>query len=265
MKQLDLVNGSPTAGRVTKQAILYVAHGSRVPEAVAETRAFVEKVMPRFAPAIQVVCFLELASPSIEEGIALCVEKGATHIAVVPILLLEAGHAKSDIPKGLQEAQRHFPHIRLSYGRPFGVQDGIVDALAARIGEQATLTEQDRILIVGRGSSDPDIPIEFEKIKERLRRKVKVAAISHCFLAAAQPDLPTGLEREIQSGAGRVFVVPYLLFTGILMQSIDKSIQKIHSPQQEFIVCKQLGFHESVLDVMAERVDELLDRRVQAK
>ena len=43
---------------------------------------------------IQEICFLELAAPSMDEGITKCVERGATKIAVVPILLLTAAPCK---------------------------------------------------------------------------------------------------------------------------------------------------------------------------
>ena len=39
-------------------------------------------------------CFLEFASPNIEEGITNCVKKGATEVHVIPIILLHAGHSK---------------------------------------------------------------------------------------------------------------------------------------------------------------------------
>ena len=63
------------------QAVLYVAHGSRVKAGIQEAYRFVEKVKGKTGVKIQELCFLELAEPSISQGIKNCMLKGATSIA----------------------------------------------------------------------------------------------------------------------------------------------------------------------------------------
>lgn len=89
------------------QAILYIAHGSRVKEGVEQAVNFLQGVQQEVTVPIQEICFLELATPTIAEGIASCIRKGATAIAVMPILLLAAQHAKHDIPKEMAKAQNY--------------------------------------------------------------------------------------------------------------------------------------------------------------
>ena len=83
---------------------------------------------------------LELATPTIAEGIASCIQKGATAIAVMPILLLAAQHAKQDIPKEMAKAQKQYPYVKFTYGEPLGIHERLIDTLQARIIENSNLT-----------------------------------------------------------------------------------------------------------------------------
>ena len=83
------------------QAILYIGHGTRLAKGVAQCNTFIEQVKQRTPLSIQETAFLEIVEPSIEEGVKRCIEQGATKIAIIPLLLLTAHHAKLDIPKEL--------------------------------------------------------------------------------------------------------------------------------------------------------------------
>src|SRR5690625_7298954 len=82
---------------------------------------------------IQGICFLELAAPNISEGSAACVARGASKVAVVPILLLTAHHAKRDIPLEIEAGKIRYPHVVFTYGETFGVHTKIVDSLFDRL------------------------------------------------------------------------------------------------------------------------------------
>lgn len=76
-------------------AVLFVGHGSRDSEGNDEVRAFVESIGERTGQPIVETCFLEFEPPTVGAGIERCVERGATHIVVIPIMLFSAGHAKA--------------------------------------------------------------------------------------------------------------------------------------------------------------------------
>ena len=111
------------------QAILYVAHGSRVKAGIDEALRFIDQVKSRLAVSIQEVSFLELAEPTILQGVAQCVQQGATKIAVAPILLLTANHLNQDIPAEIAEAKKQFPHVTFTIGDAFGIDDRLVETL----------------------------------------------------------------------------------------------------------------------------------------
>jgi sirohydrochlorin ferrochelatase len=241
------------------QAVLYVCHGSRVKEACEQARFFVAQSMEKVAAPIQEVCFLELASPSIAEGFASCVDKGATSIAVVPVLLLTAAHAKVDIPQELQAVQRQYPHVSITYGQPFGVHEQIIPILLERIGMK-NIGEDAMVLLVGRGSSDPDVKRDMKRIAALLQAAHPFQKVDICFLAAAEPNFEEGIQGALLHGHKQVFVVPYLLFTGILMKGMERTVRRF--AREELILCSYLGYHPNLQTVLSERAEEAIRSEV---
>ncbi len=244
------------------EAVLYICHGSRVPKASEEARYFVQNCIDKLSDSvsIQECCFLELAEPSIEEAFTKCVEQGATKISALPVLLLTAGHAKSDIPDELEKMKQKFPEVTIQYGRPIGVHPQMINIIEERIEASNTpLTEESMILLVGRGASDPDVKRDFSEIAKLLEEKTGVS-VDTCYLAACEPSFEEGLKTAEKSDFKKVFVVPYLLFTGILMKTMEKTIKKInHDSTKSFILCDYLGYHQILQDVIVTRVEEVIN------
>lgn len=100
------------------KALLVVAHGSRREASNAEVRRLCERTRKEDGEGFDLVeaAFLELAEPSIGEGIARCVERGATEIVVLPYFLSAGRHVTQDVPAEVERARRRHPHtaIRLA-------------------------------------------------------------------------------------------------------------------------------------------------------
>ncbi|GLC89723.1 sirohydrochlorin chelatase [Lysinibacillus piscis] len=239
------------------QAILYIAHGSRVKAGVEQAITFLQHVQREVNVPIQETCFLELAQPTIAEGIANCVRQGATAIAVMPILLLAAGHAKQDIPNEMEKANQQYPHIRFTYGEPLGIHELLIDTLQTRVLEMGLPTINAQVLLIGRGSSDPNAKRDLNKIASRLREKYGYPVVDTCFLYGIGPTFEEWLQQQ-RDTTRPVFIIPYLLFTGILRQSIMKRMQTEAS--QHMILCESLGYDANVRKVLIERVNELLQK-----
>lgn len=77
-----------------------------------------------------------------------------------------------------------------------------------------------------------------------------------CFLAASNPSFEEGFEKAKESGFKQVFIIPYLLFTGILMRKIEKMIQTEPKLDQEMILCSYLGYHPLLKKILKDRVKE---------
>jgi sirohydrochlorin ferrochelatase len=236
------------------KAILYIGHGTRSKKGAVEIRAFIERVKARIDVPIQELSFLELTEPLIEEGFELCVEQGATEIEVVPLFLLAAGHIKRDIPEALAPLLAQYPTIPVKIKNPFGVQEVILDAVAELIRDSAgDVFPDDRLLIVGVGSSDPDIHVNFGKIASGIRERLEAEKVSVCYFAATEPRLSEGLETISEGVAGRVIVVPYMLFSGLLLAELNKIVRARQKEGQKILCTAPLVNHQVIEDIVIER------------
>jgi len=107
--------------------LLLVAHGSRRAASNDEVRTLVERL--RDAPGTRFAgidaAFLELAEPSIEDGLARLAGRGARHIVVMPYFLAAGAHVAQDIPDILARFGASHPGIRLSLKPHIGHAGGM--------------------------------------------------------------------------------------------------------------------------------------------
>ncbi|PID14325.1 sirohydrochlorin chelatase [Sporosarcina sp. P34] len=243
------------------KAILYICHGSRVKEGQQAALAFIEKTMETKAAPIQEACFLELAEPSIAEGVARCIARGATEIIAIPFLLLRAGHANVDIPTELQEVMMNYPDIPVYYGDPIGVDERMINVLIERLHEATEFIPKDAsILLIGRGSSDPATQDDFAEIKRIFQEKTKLRDVSVGYLAACEPFYEVELERLLEHQPKNLYILPYLLFTGILMKSIERTLKKTKTTTAIHL-CPELGYDPVIQAILNERADEATERK----
>ncbi|MBM7649810.1 sirohydrochlorin ferrochelatase [Bacillus ectoiniformans] len=242
--------------RTAMKAVLYICHGSRVKKGREEALSFIEQTKPHIDIPIQEACFLELAEPTIEQGLAKCADQGATEIIVIPFLLLSAGHAKEDIPRELAKAHSKFPGMTIHYGKPLGVHEAIIDILIERMKEQCQPIAADAsVLIVGRGSSDPETKAEFQRILQLFHSKTELTDVNVSFLAVSEPAFKEELHRLAHKKPTQLWVIPYLLFTGILMKTMKKEILTLGS-ETSIILCDYLGYHPLLREILTERITE---------
>ena len=107
--------------------LLVIAHGSRRAASNEEVKAVVDRLR-----VVQGDCFagieaafLELAEPSIEDGLALLAGRGARHIVVMPYFLAAGSHVTQDIPEILDAFRAGHPDIQLTLKQHIGSSDGM--------------------------------------------------------------------------------------------------------------------------------------------
>lgn len=238
-----------------KQAVLYVCHGSRVKEARAEAVDFITRCQEHIDADIHEICFLELASPSIEEGFSCCVNQGATHIAVVPLLLLTAVHAKKDIPLEVEMASKRHPAVQVTYGKPIGVHGKMAESVMERVLEQGIKDFVSSVVVlIGRGSSDPDVVKDLKSVGELVKKQSGLEDVRTCYLTAATPSFDEMLAELMQLKGKTIFLVPYLLFTGLLMKKIEAKVKNAKKQNENIRLCRYLGYDSKVETVFTERV-----------
>jgi sirohydrochlorin cobaltochelatase len=246
-----------------QSAIFLAGHGSRDPEGTQQFLHLVDLFRAHDPERIVECGFLEFARPVIGEGIERCVHRGARTIAVLPGMLMAAGHAKNDIPSEIHEARRRFPDIRFHYGRHLHLHSNILELCRRRLEEaECAAKPVERrdtcLLVVGRGSSDPDANSDVSKLARILGEGMGYGWSAACYIGVTTPLLPEALERCRRMGFARVLVFPFFLFTGILEKRIR--MQTIEFGQQhrdtEFLCAGYLDAHPLLYEAFVDRAEE---------
>ncbi|MEW6637253.1 MAG: sirohydrochlorin chelatase, partial [Actinomycetota bacterium] len=191
--------------------LLIMGHGSRDGRATEEFGELVARVRKR-APHLPVEGgFIELSRPPISESVRRLVEGGSTEISAVPLMLLAAGHAKNDIPATLVRERLAHPGVSFGYGRALGVRPELLELMDARV--RAAVPEAERaetaVLVVGRGSSDPDANSDLFKIARLFYEGRPSPLVEAAFVSLAPPGVPEALERLRRLGVRRIAVFSY--------------------------------------------------------
>jgi sirohydrochlorin cobaltochelatase len=249
-------------------ALLLAGHGSRDPEGTQEFLRLVDLMRARDPGRIIECGFLEFARPVITEGIERCVARGARTVAVLPGMLMAAGHAKNDIPSEIHEARRRYPEVRFHYGRHLHLHAKVIELCRIRLeeAEQASrgrerpeVGRQDTLLlVVGRGSSDPDANSDVCKLARLLGEGMGYGWSAACFIGVTTPLLPEALERCRRLGLARVLVFPFFLFTGVLEKRIRQQTMEFarRHPETDFLCAGYLDTHPLLYEAFAERAEE---------
>jgi len=117
------------------KAILLIDHGSRRAEA-NDMLACMANLVQAMAGAEVVVehAHMELAEPSIDQGFARCVERGATEVIAFPYMLSPGRHSTSDIPGMVARAAAAFRGVAFQVTPAFGVHEKLGELILLRAG-----------------------------------------------------------------------------------------------------------------------------------
>ncbi|MCX4551861.1 sirohydrochlorin chelatase [Streptomyces sp. NBC_01387] len=241
-------------------ALLIAGHGTRDEAGADAFRDFVRELGARHPELVVGGGFIELSPPPLGDAVTELVERGVKRFAAVPLMLVSAGHAKGDIPAALAREKERHPGISYTYGRPLGPHPGLLSVLERRIDEARGDWERSdvTVLLVGRGSTDPDANAEVHKAARLLWEGRGYAGVETAFVSLAAPDVPSGLDRCVRLGAAKVVVLPYFLFTGILPDRVLAQTGEWDAahPATEVRSAAVIGPTEELMDLVMERYRE---------
>ncbi|MBL9125556.1 MAG: sirohydrochlorin chelatase [Planctomycetaceae bacterium] len=255
----ELPRAARQAGAPAVEGLLIVGHGTRDPRGQAEMQAVVERVAARLPGVPCQGCSLEFATPTIAEGVSLLSQRGVERIVAMPLLLFAAGHVKEDIPAALAAASAQAGGIPIEFKRYLGCHPALVELAVKRCEEalaRAGVGEfggrsQTLLLMVGRGSRDPEANAEMAQFARLVFERVQPAWLEVCFTALAEPLLARGLEFAGATRFPQIVVQPHLLFPGELLERVRRWVEPLpRMTGKHWLLAEHLGVDALLVDAI---------------
>ena len=247
-------------------AVMICGHGSRDVNAVDEFSSLARHFKARL-PGVDVESgFLEFARPVIRDGLEKLKARGAKRIVCIPGMLFAAGHVKNDLPSEINNFGAENPSIEMTFGRDLGIDSRLIRASADRIeaaekkAGDAVPRKDTLLMVVGRGTNDPDANSNISKVARMLWEGMGFGWAEVCYSGVAHPRVDAGLSRAVRLGFKRVIVFPYFLFTGILVRRIYEQTDQVAAanPDVEFVKADYLNDHPLLIDCFLDRLKEAI-------
>ena len=244
--------------------ILLCGHGSRDPKALKEFKDLVEKIKLRIPNIPVAFGFLEFNRPIIRTALDQLRDLGVMRVIAIPAMLFAAGHTKNDIPSVLNNYSAE-NGLLIQYGRELGLNSLMIGAAGARVKETIESNSifplsETLLVVAGRGSSDPDANSNVCKITRMLVEGFGFGWGETVFSGVTFPLVEPGLRHSLKLGFKRVILLPYFLFSGVLVSRVRDHSMRVskENPDIQLLNARYLSDHELVIDTFMERIHEVL-------
>jgi sirohydrochlorin cobaltochelatase len=277
--------------------LLIVGHGTRRAEGVKQLLELAREMQAQQPTIPMAPGFLELSQPDIAAALAELHARRVREVLVVPILLFEAGHARSDIPEAVAAACRDWSMTVIGQSTPLGTHPVALQLSHLRFQEALACLRREGCLwagncprrlacrqlspdptgrrtialaMVGRGTSDKTALAAMREFSRRRRalplKSPDERLLDYCqtgFFAGGSPSVDELLEEVAQQPASTIVIQPHLLFEGELMEQLRQKVdrwQQLH-PHQQWLVPLSLGsgrqLAETFLALASERLGSM--------
>ncbi len=235
--------------------LLLVGHGSRSEEGAAEMLALARLVGAALPEVVVDAGFLEMTDPPAGPVLDRLADAGCGRVVVLPLVLLGAGHAKSDVPALVLEARQRHPDLHVHFGSPLGVSRDLVEllggALAGAGGSGLPL------LLIARGTSDPDANGDAHKVTRLLGEWIGAPFVHTAFTGVTGPNVAEALSVFDRLGYRRMAVSFWFLCTGVLIERARADIAAFSEANGvEVVDAGYLGPDPRVVPAIVERYEE---------
>jgi len=245
--------------------IILCGHGSRDPKAVKEFINLVDNIKSRIPDIPVAFGFLEFNRPIISTALDQLRNMGVERVIALPAMLFAAGHSKNDIPAVLNKYTAVYG-LPIQYGRELGLNSLMIGAAGARVKEIIDSNpifplSETLLVVAGRGSSDPDANSNVCKITRMLVEGFGFGWGETVFSGVTFPLVEPGLRHVLKLGFKRVILLPYFLFSGVLVNRVKEHCLRVSNdnPDVRFLIATYLSDQELVIDTFMERIHEVLN------
>lgn len=123
-------------GEDVKTGVVVLFHGSRAEGAGEAVQRIIAEVRRRGGYEIVEEAFLQHAAPALHEAIEKCVrQQQVGHVVIVPFFLQMGMHVTAEIPSLIEEAEKRYPHLKISVADAVGAHPLMVEVVLDLVGK----------------------------------------------------------------------------------------------------------------------------------
>jgi len=233
---------------------ILVGHGSKNSKMLTEFHHTTKGIELMFPKTPIEFSFLEILNPNSDQAIKKILKrnKDLKKIVFIPLLLFSSNHFMIDIPIIIKESQKNFPSIQFFSQKPFMNDPYLSKLLFLRIKrlvskdiEKKDLNKKKVIILVARGMKDLASKKSFEKITTLTQKAFPFHKTYSSFIGINEPRLEKILRKVAKDDPNEIFIVPYLLFYGYLVEKIKNITQmfSLQKPKIQIKISHHLGPH----------------------
>lgn len=242
--------------------ILLVGHGSREQSGNDEIEAFASQWRKRRPDDRIEVCFIEFSDVTLDAGMDIAA-KDSERVVVIPLILGAAGHVKMEIPHHIEHARERHPNVSFIMAKHLGASSKVLKALKSELSKamlklDAPDAKNTGVVLLARGSSDKVANGELAKMARWLFEETDHEMVDLAFTGITFPKVETVVQRQVVCGMKQVLILPYYLFTGVLIERIARQVERLQGqyPTVAFGLGKYIGFADAIYELLDERVAE---------
>lgn len=243
-----------------------VGHGSRDPDGNRPLLEICRSMESRLAVTPVQPCYLELARPTIDEGLAALDRRGVVRVIVVPLQLTAGRHVRYDIPCEVGRSLAKLSNTLVCFTEHLGAHPQLVDIAHSRLQEALDGRAKKRgvteFVLAARGSRDPLVRGEVLRWAANRRIGDNDCGFTPCFLAMTQPTFEDALQNAVSRAPDRIVVQPHLLYPGRLLQRIHTHVAEMaaESPHIEWVSVGALGPDPRIVDYALDLATDATER-----
>ena len=253
---------APALPADARPALLTIAHGTRDPRGAQEADVLVGHLRERLGVPVANAWIEDFAQPDAVTAAHALVDEGARALVTLPLLVLGAMHAKTDVPEAVQDVRAALPDLPTRHARVLGIQPMLLDLAVARIDAVSDRSgRRDEVLVVtGAGSSDPDANGDLAKAARYLAELTGHRWAEIAYAGVTWPRADALLRRLARAGAQGVVRFSWSLLAGLLEQRVDAWADEVAAETGMAIAdAGRFGPDRAVADAVAVRYREALE------
>lgn len=223
--------------------LILAAHGSADPRSAAVTQAVAGRIR-RLRPWLDVrPAFLEQSTPNLRDVLAGVPGDGV----VVPFLLADAYHARTDIPAMVEESG-----AAVEQAGVLGEDPALLSVLRLRLAEAGVSPDDDGlgVLVVAVGSSNEAANARTSTVARTLRMGTRWAGAEVAFATGPHPGIAAAAAELRANGANRVVIAPWFLAHGRITDRVAD-----FAAAHGISMTEPLGSHNLVAATVLDRFD----------